>query len=117
MSKEILATAGVAAKPVTTTPLNLLAQSDESYEVPLNGGSRWRLNVAATTTDITVKVYARVNANATSGLVELVGLRTAVVAGTPASIDGNGECAQTLKVMGYTARGTATVNASMIVGG
>lgn len=113
MSNEVIASGGCAAKSVTTTPLNLLSQSDESFEIP--AGQSWRLNVAATTTDITVKIYARTDTNATSGIVELVQLRTSVVAGTPASIAGDGECARTLKVMGYTASGTATVNASMIV--
>lgn len=114
MSNELLYSAGVAAKAVSTTPLNLLHDTNESYEIP--AGQRWRLNIAATTVGITVKVYARVSANATCGLVEITALATTVAAGATATIAGDGECAQTLKVMGYTAAATATVNASMVVG-
>lgn len=111
---EILFSAGVTDLAVTTTPLNLLSDSVESYECPV--GRRWRLNVASTTTDITVKVYVRAGANATSGLVELTALATTVTAGSTKTIQGEGECAQTIKVMGYTAAGTATVNSSFASG-
>lgn len=110
---NIFVTAGVTAKSVTTTPLNLLSQSTESFEAPMSRCTRWRLSVYSATADITVKIYVRVGADANAGLVELTSLRTTVTAGAAAvTISGSGEIAQTIKVMGYTASGTAAVSTS-----
>lgn len=114
---NILVTGGVAAKSVTTTPLNLLSQSTEGFEAPMARCTRWRLTIYSATTNITVKVYVRAGANANAGLAELSSLATTVTAGAAAvTISGSNECASTIKVMGYTASGTATVDTCFVAG-